>query len=105
MAELAQCPNIYAKMSGLFMPVLGHQFHAKKQLATKQEILERVLPLISHLLQCFGSYRVMFASNFPMDRVSTSLANIINTFSDAVTAYHPEAVEQVFHHTAKQFYL
>ena len=104
MAELALCPNVYTKMSGLFMPVLGHQFHSKKRLATKHEVLERVLPLIHHVLQCFGSYRVMFASNFPMDRVSTPLVNIIDAFSDAVVAYHPDAVEQVFYHTAKQFY-
>lgn len=30
MVELAQYPNVYTKMSGLFMPVLGHQFYAKK---------------------------------------------------------------------------
>ncbi|AMW78370.1 amidohydrolase [Acinetobacter sp. TGL-Y2] len=104
MAELALCPNVYTKMSGLFMPVLGHQFHTHKQLATKQEILDQVFPLINHVLQSFGPYRVMFASNFPMDRVSTSLVNLIDAFSDAVAAYHPDAVEQVFHHTAKQFY-
>lgn len=102
--ELAQYPNVYTKMSGLFMPVLGHQFHSRKQLATKEEVLNLALPLITHVLQCFGPYRVMFASNFPMDRVSTSLVNIIDAFSDAVAAYDPNAVAQVFHHTAKQFY-
>jgi predicted TIM-barrel fold metal-dependent hydrolase len=104
MAELATCPNVYTKMSGLLMPVLGHQFHKQDRLASKQEVYDLAMPLISHVLNCFGTYRVMFASNFPMDRVSSSLVNIIDAFSDAVVAYDPNALEQVFHHNAKQFY-
>ncbi len=83
-AELARYPNVYIKMSGLFMRILGHQFHKQDRLASKQEIYDLVFPLISHVLRHFGSYRVMFASNFSMDRVSTSLLNIINAFSDVV---------------------
>lgn len=103
-AELASCPNVYSKMSGLFMPVLGHRFHKQNRLASKQEVLDLALPLISHALNSFGQYRLMFASNFPMDSVSTSLVNIIDAFSDIVAAYHPDAVEHVFHHNAKTFY-
>lgn len=103
-AELAECPNVYTKISGLFMPVLGHQFHRQGHVATKSEIFDLVHPLITHALQCFGPYRVMFASNFPMDKVSTSLVNIIDAFSDVVAAYNPDYVEQVFRKTAKQFY-
>ena len=104
MAELALCPNVYTKMSGLFMPVLGHQFHKQGRIASKQEVYDLAMPLITHALKSFGTYRVMFASNFPMDRVSTSLVNIIDAFSDAVMAYDPNALQQVFHHNAKQFY-
>lgn len=104
MAELALYPNVYTKMSGLFMPVLGHQFHKQGRLASRQEVYDLASPLINHALNCFGAQRVMFASNFPMDRVSSSLVNIIDAFSDAVVAHDPNALEQVFHHTAKQFY-
>ncbi|MDN5513033.1 amidohydrolase [Acinetobacter sp.] len=103
-AELASCPNVYTKMSGLFMPLLGHQFHKQNRLASKQEVYDLAFPLISHVLQHFGSYRVMFASNFPMDKVSTSLVNIIDAISDAVVACDASALERVFHHNAKQFY-
>ena len=103
-AELAHCPNVYTKMSGLLMPVLGHQFHKSKKQASKAEIIDLVLPLISHALQSFGPYRVMYASNFPMDKVSTSLINIIDAFSDIVAAYDPDILELVFHKNAKQFY-
>ena len=103
-AELSTCPNVYTKMSGLFMPVSGHQFYKKKQLASKQQIIDLVSPLILHALESFGTYRVMFASNFPMDRVNTSLVNIIDAFSDIVQQYDEMALEKVFHHNAKQFY-
>lgn len=103
-AELSTLPNVYAKMSGLFMPVLGHQFYKKKQLASKQQIIDLVTPLILHALESFGTYRVMFASNFPMDRVNTSLINLIDAFSDIVMQYDENALEKVFHHNAKQFY-
>ena len=103
-AELATLPNIYTKMSGLMMPVLGHHFHQKHQLASKEQVFELVHPLITHALQSFGRYRVMFASNFPMDSVSSSLVNIIDAFSDVVAAYDPDALEQVFRKNAMQFY-
>lgn len=103
-AELSTLPNVYTKMSGLFMPVLVHQFYKNKQLASKQQIIDLVAPLILHALESFGTYRVMFASNFPMDRVNTSLVNIIDAFSDIVMQYDESALEKVFHHNAKQFY-
>lgn len=104
LAELSTLPNVYAKMSGLFMPVLGHGFHKEKRLASKQEIIDLTQPMIHHALQCFGKYRVMFASNFPMDRVSASLEDIIDGFSDVVAAYDPQALRHVFRTNAQQFY-
>ncbi|QIO05505.1 amidohydrolase family protein [Acinetobacter shaoyimingii] len=103
-AELALLPNVYTKMSGLLMPVLGHQFHKQKRLASKAEIFDLVHPMITHALESFGTYRVMFASNFPMDSVNANLVTIIDAFSDVVAAYDPDALKQVFHHNAKQFY-
>lgn len=76
----------------------------KNQTASAEQTFDLVRPMISHVLQCFGPYRVMFASNFPMDRVNVSLVNIIDAFSNAVAVYDPNALEQVFRQTAKQFY-
>lgn len=38
-AELARYPNVYIKMSGLFIPILSHQFHKQNRLASKQEVI------------------------------------------------------------------
>ena len=76
----------------------------RKRLATKQELLEHAAPLIQHTLDCFGSERLMFASNFPMDSVSSSLVNIIDAFSDIVQDYDENALKPVFYENAKAFY-
>lgn len=104
LAELAECPNVYTKISALFMPVLGHNFHKQHKLASKDALIEYATPLIQHALQCFGTDRTMFASNFPMDRVSTSLVNLIDAFSDIVHDYDEQALKPVFYDNAKTFY-
>jgi len=104
LAKLAECPNVMTKISALFMPVLGHHFHQQQQLASKAQLIELATPLIQHALKCFGTDRAMFASNFPMDRVSANLVDIIDAFSDIVQSYDEHAVKPVFYENAKRFY-
>ncbi len=68
------------------------------------ELIQLAAPLILHALQCFAKDRIMFASNFPMDRVSTDLVTIIDAFSDIVQSYDEHAVKPVFYENAKRFY-
>ncbi|EXB82384.1 amidohydrolase family protein [Acinetobacter sp. 272263] len=86
------------------MPVLGHQFHKNKRLATKQQMIDLLSPMILHALKSFGTYRVMFGSNFPMDKVSTSLVNLIDAYSDIVASYNASALKNIFYDNARQFY-
>src|SRR5690606_36477623 len=104
LAELSECQNVSTKMSGLLMRVLGHDFHTQKRLASKQELVERATPLIQHALYCFGSKRAMFASNFLMDSVSSSLTDIVDAFSDIVQDYDENALKPIFYENAKRFY-
>lgn len=104
LAELATCPNVYTKMSGLMMPVLGHTFHQQRRLASRQQMIDLLSPMILHALNSFGSDRVMFGSNFPIDKVSTSLVSLIDAYSDIVAGYEPGALENIFYHNAQQFY-
>lgn len=104
LAKLAECPNVMTKVSALFMPVLGHHFHQQRQLASKAQLIEHATPLIQHALKCFGTDRAMFASNFPMDRVSANLVDIIDAFSDIVHNYDENALKSVFYDNAKGFY-
>ena len=38
----------------------------------------------------------MFGSNFPMDKVSTSLVNLIDAYSDIVASYNASALKNIF---------
>lgn len=69
-ARLAECPNVIAKISGLAMPVLGWGFHLQRSPPSVDQVAERIAPLVEHALLVFGAERCMFASNFPIDRVS-----------------------------------
>ncbi|ANF81565.1 amidohydrolase [Acinetobacter sp. NCu2D-2] len=104
LARLAELPNVYSKVSGLFMPVLGHRFHQQQRLATKDQILSLAYPLIQHAFDCFGAKRLMFASNFPMDSVSTDLVSIIDAFSDIIHTLNPNALAPIFRENAAEFY-
>ena len=104
MAELSECKNVMTKMSGLFMPVLGHSYYKKNELANTNQVITTVAPMVQHVLDCFGTKRVMFASNFPMDRVNVSLQTLIAAFRTVVEDHNENAVSDVFYHNAHQFY-
>jgi L-fuconolactonase len=103
-AELAQCPNVWIKMSGLYMPVLGHRYYQQHCHVSKDQILEQMTPLISHVLAHFGTERVMFASNFPMDSVNVELITLLDAMTDIVHGLCPDALPDIFYNNAKQFY-
>ena len=104
MAELAECKNVMTKMSGLFMPVLGHPYYKTRELANFDQVMDTIFPLVQHVLKNFGTKRVMFASNFPMDRVNVSLQTLISAFLVMVKQHDEHAAADVFYHNAHQFY-
>ncbi len=75
-AALAEHSNVVAKHSGLGMPVLGgnrpHELDVEG-LSGSGELLETLAPVVRHVHECFGADRVMWASNFPMDKPSLTL--------------------------------
>ena len=79
--ELAKCPNVYVKLSGILMPCTGiGRFHEREMPPTSDEVVEVVLPYFQHVIEQFGVDRCMFASNFPVDKVSCSYRVLFNAF-------------------------
>ena len=74
LAKLAEHPNVSVKLSGLTMPVLGWGYHTLPSPPGVTRIVDDLAPLVKHAIESFGVERCMFASNFPVDRVSTSFA-------------------------------
>lgn len=104
LAVLAEQKNVYAKISGLMMPVLGHRFYQQYRTATVYEMVNLLTPLIQHAIQVFGSDRIIFASNFPMDKANTTLSDLIQAYIEMITPYGDQAMYSIFRQNAANFY-
>ncbi|MDB5474003.1 MAG: hypothetical protein JWP99_1306 [Devosia sp.] len=91
MRLLAARPNVSAKISGIGM--LDNQW-----------TIESARPLVLESLEAFGAGRVMFASNFPVDKLHASFAAVWLAF-DAITSRCTEAERgAMFRDNARSFY-
>ncbi len=80
LARLAEKKNVVAKLSGLAMPVLGFDFHRRREPPGAAELVERLGPFIRHGLDVFGVERCFFASNFPMDKASAPFERLFTAY-------------------------
>ena len=86
--ELAQLPSLVCKLSGLGM--FDHDWTA-----------ESLLPIVTTVLEVFGPERVMWGSNFPVDKLYRSYGESLSAMLSIVpAAMH----KQVFQETAERFY-
>jgi predicted TIM-barrel fold metal-dependent hydrolase len=103
-AELARCPNVYAKLGGLVMPVNGFGFHRNPRPASSDEIVAATGRYYRHAIDCFGVERCMFESNFPVDRQSCSYHVLWNAFKKLVADASPTEKQWLFHDAAAKAY-
>ncbi len=73
LAELAESPNVYCKLSGVTMPVVGFGYHQRERKPGAEELARALSPILRVAIERFGVERCMFASNFPVDKVSVEL--------------------------------
>ncbi len=103
LAALAELPHVHLKLSGLLMPILGFGLHTREPIDA-DALAELLGPHVRFALGLFGPDRCSFASNFPMDKVSTSLATLYGAF-DRITADRTEAERKaLFAGNAQRFY-
>jgi predicted TIM-barrel fold metal-dependent hydrolase len=103
-AALARCPNVYAKLGGLVMPINGFGFHRRERPATSDEIVAATGRYYRHAIECFGVERCMFESNFPVDRQSCSYAVLWNAFKKLVADASSAEKSWLFHDAAARAY-
>lgn len=103
-ALLAQHQNVHAKLSGLMMPVLGHRFHEQGRRASVEQMINLLSPMVEHAVQVFGIERLIYASNFPMDKASASMPDIITAFAQMIAPHGETALKKVFRDNALGFY-
>jgi predicted TIM-barrel fold metal-dependent hydrolase len=100
-AELAgSCPNVVAKHSGLAFPTLGH----REPGISRSELAEKVAPLVQHTTDVFGPDRLVFGSNFPMDKSIASYGTLVGALADLLAPYGDDVLRKVFRENAQVVY-
>jgi hypothetical protein len=89
MALMAAERNVVAKISGLGM--FNHTCNAQS-----------VAPVLREMVAMFGAERCMFGSNFPVDKLWVSYANMISAYRSAVAELSESERRAVMHDTAWQ---
>jgi L-fuconolactonase len=103
-AALAQQPNVVAKHSGLAFPPLGFGHERSGNIGDRQTFAELMAPLIDHVTDVFGPDRLMFGSNYPMDKPNASLATIIGALVDVLAPRGDDLLRKVFRDNAARIY-
>lgn len=91
MAELARCPNVAVKISGLGQP--GQAWTAAANRA-----------IVLTTIELFGAGRCMFASNFPVDGLCASFDAIYSGFLEIVAGFPDSERRALFHDNAVRIY-
>ena len=86
------------------LPVCGFGFKKCPVPPSSTELAETWRPYMLHCIECFGVERCMFASNFPVDKVSCSYTALFNSFKIIVKDFSVEDKKKLFHDNAVRIY-
>lgn len=103
-AAVARHRHVHVKLSGLAMPVSGWGWHTRKSPPSVTEVVEAFGPFVEHAIEQFGPERCMFASNFPVDRVSLTWATVYESFDQLTMNRSDVDRDALFRGTASSFY-
>ncbi len=103
-AEIAECPNVVAKLGGLAMPDNGFGWMGRALPPSSDEFVEAQTPYYLHMIECFGPDRCMFESNFPVDRLSVSYPVLWNGLKKIVRDFSENEKDAMFRGTATRVY-
>lgn len=85
------------------LPVVGFGYESTGA-PSVDELVNRLSPLVDHCLEAFGPERCMFASNFPVDRVSVSYDTLVRAMAEITARYGEVAQTLIFRDVAAAFY-
>ena len=104
MRRLAELTHVHVKISGLTMPVVGFGYHLREQQPDAAELATALRPMVRFVLDTFGATRCMFASNFPVDKVSCTWATLYDAYEQITVDASDDERRALFHDTAARFY-
>jgi L-fuconolactonase len=103
-ADLAQCPNVMAKLGGINMKINGFGWHRLESPPSSAELAITTAPYYLYMIEKFGADRCMFESNFPVDKVTCTYNILWNTFKRIAADFSPTDKADLFCGSASRFY-
>ena len=91
MVRLAACPNVTTKLSAL-----GTFLHRNDP--------AHIADVVRETVRVFGPGRCLFGSNFPIEKLWTSYADLLAAHRDAVASFAPKEQQAILHDTAMRVY-
>lgn len=102
--SLAAQPNIVMKLSGLAMPILGYGHDPHGNIGSRKTLAEMICPLVGHLVSHFGSERLVFGSNFPLDRPNATMSMLVGALLDVLNPWGDDFLRKIFRDNALRVY-
>eukprot|EP00659_Diplonema_papillatum_P021044 gene21044-32421_t len=102
--KLSACKNVRMKLSGLGMKHRGFGYDDRSVPPTSEEMAKDWKRYILHAIDCFGVRRCMFASNFPVDKISGDYTAVFNAFKVIVRDFSEADKHALFFQTANETY-
>jgi L-fuconolactonase len=94
MRSVAQFPNVHCKLSGLVTEADRANWSPTS-----------LAPYVNHVIDVFGTDRVMFGSDWPVCRLAAEYGEVINALRTVLSPrLGPRDMEKVFYSNAMRFY-
>jgi L-fuconolactonase len=103
MTDVAACDNVVLKLGGIGMAIYGMGWH-KSGGASPEELVAAWGEPIRWCIETFGARRCMFESNFPVDKVSCTYADLWRSFELMVADASDGERDDLFAGTASRAY-
>ena len=103
-AEIAECPNVVAKIGGLAMPDNGFGWSERATPAASDELVAAQRRYYLHTIESFGPDRCMFESNFPVDKLSIGYHPLYNALKKIAADFSDDEQDAMFYRTAARVY-
>jgi L-fuconolactonase len=91
--ELAKCPNVFCKMSGLVTEADWQNWRPAD-----------IVPYLEIAMECFGHERLMIGSDWPVCTVAASYSRVVNVVTEFLDRYPGSAREAVLGRTAMKLW-
>ena len=89
--ELGKAPNVQLKISGLGM-------------FDRLWTVESIRPWVLECIDAFGPGRVMFGTNWPLDRLSSSFPDLIDAYDTIISGFSRQEREAMFAGNAERLF-